>query len=514
MPRNDGTLTFVRPGKALFGEVSAGYLVTVVRGGRERPLVWRPPEPLPLDLREEWEMHWAPEGMSARQFSGRGEQRRPRQIVPIPDRAIDTGAAVALFGSPDNDRPDFAVRVQRLRPILPPTKRPAADVGAHGVLQAYLYSGAGDAVTDAVPVTNQFSVVVDDRRAVEFIGQGRAATLLASLPGFHCRLGNAPPQELVPNVPLEVDVTAGEFLEIRSGKLWWHLTTVASPDPFVLGPDDAPPPDVQREENRLRALVSATFVGSLLAVVGVLLWAPPAPKTPIVPATAAELKLKAPKRVAPAAPIPVPELAATAATKEVQEPRATPAPLTVEVTRPPAERWNGKPREPEAAPVPVPERADVPSLAETINRAAELGRPSGAGGSAAGGGIDPRVRSPRQERRRREVAEQGPLRLTVSGTGHVERADVEAALERHLGEFQRCYVNALERNPQARGIAQFEWTISRTGMVSDVVVLRSEVGDDTMLRCLEEEVRRVRFPQPVDGAVRVRYPFVFRALGD
>jgi outer membrane biosynthesis protein TonB len=106
------------------------------------------------------------------------------------------------------------------------------------------------------------------------------------------------------------------------------------------------------------------------------------------------------------------------------------------------------------------------------------------------------------------------MRLTLSGTGQLERAEVEAALERHLAQFQRCYVNALDRDAGARGVVRLEWTIARSGGVSDVVVLRSDIADDTMLRCIDEEVRRVRFPQPVDGAVRVQYPFVFRSLGD
>ena len=106
------------------------------------------------------------------------------------------------------------------------------------------------------------------------------------------------------------------------------------------------------------------------------------------------------------------------------------------------------------------------------------------------------------------------MRLTLSGTGQLERTDVEGALERHLGQFQRCYVDALARNGYARGIVRLEWTITRIGGVSDVVVLRSDIADDTLLRCLDEEVRRVRFPAPVNGAVRVQYPFVFRSIGD
>lgn len=500
MPRNDGTLTFVRPGKALFGEVQAGYLVTVVRGGRERPLVWRPPEPLPLDLREEWEMHWMPEGMSARQFAGRGEQRRPRQIVPIPDRAIETGAAVALFGSPDNDRPDFAVRVQRLRPILPPTKRQPIEVPRNAEATAYLFSGAGDAVYEAVPVSTQFSVFLDDRRAVQFVSEGSRATLVASLSGFQCRIGDHAPQELGMNVPTEVDLSAGEFLELRSGKLWWHLTTVRTPEPFTLGPEDAPSPEATRDDNRLRRVASATLVAALVAVTLVLLLAPPAPKSVTRPAEVSDIKLKPPKRIAPAAPAPMPELPPRAVAVEVRRP-VLPTPSTLAASAPPEQLA------PTAAPRQV-ERPLSPSLAESINRARETGAP--------GPSWDPRVRSPRQERRSKEMAgaNGSNMRLTITGTGRIERAEVEGALERHLGQFQRCYVDALARNGALRGVVQFEWTIARSGGVSDVVVLRSDISDETMTRCIDEEVRRVRFPVPADGAVRVQYPFVFRSLGD
>jgi len=489
MPRNDGTLTFVRPGGALYGEVRAGYLVTIVRGGRERSLVWRPPQPLPLDLREEWEMHWMPEGMSARQFSGSGETRRPRQIVPIPDRAIDSGAAVALFGSPDNDRPDFAVRVQRLRPILAPNKRASAPRNVES--EAYLFTGAGDNVTDAVPVRNQFSVVVDDRRAVEFVGEGNGATLIAAVHGFQCRVGEDVPIELIPNVPFVVDLSTGQFLELRNGKLWWHLTTIEATEPFTVGPDDDVPPDVRREDARLRRLSSAAFVGTIVLAVLALLFAPPAPRVVPRPAEITEIKIKVPKRVAAAAALPIPAPAVKS--------------FAIEVTRPPEPpRWQVE-KQFEPVATAAPEQPRSPSLADTINRAAQTGPD-----------IDTRVRSPRQERRRRDKASQGntSMRLAVSGTGEIDRTEVEAALESHLGEFQRCYVTALNRLPNAKGVVQLEWTITRTGAVSDAVVLRSDIADDSLLRCIEEEVRRVRFPAPQEGAVRINYPFVFRSLGE
>jgi hypothetical protein len=516
MPRNDGTLTFVRPGKELFREVRAGYLVTVIRGGRERPLVWRPPEPLPIDRNEEWEMHWMPEGLSARQFAGRGDERRPRQIVPIPERAIDTGAAVALFGSPDSDRPDFAVRVQRLRPILSPTKRPPLTPSADSEAMAYLFSGAGDAVYEAVAVRAAFSVTLDDRQAVQFVANGNDATLIAFVPGFQCRIGEHPPQELPPNVPLKVDLSQGDFLELRFGRLWWHLTTVLDSGAFVLGPEDAPAPDVERERRRWRRLLTGGIVATFVGTLALLSVAPPAPKPAVRPATTEDIRLKPPKPVAPAFLPPMPE-SATRATRRQGQP-ALPGPAMIVEARRTA---------PLAAATPEPElvgdapraQRDSPSIAETIHRAVDGGggaaEHAGRASSEDAGNWDPRVRSPRQQRRRRAASSDGsPMRLTLSGTGQLERADVEAALERHLAQFQRCYVNALDRNADARGVVRLEWTIARSGGVSDVVVLRSDIADDTMLRCIDEEVRRVRFPQPVNGAVRVQYPFVFRSLGD
>ena len=70
------------------------------------------------------------------------------------------------------------------------------------------------------------------------------------------------------------------------------------------------------------------------------------------------------------------------------------------------------------------------------------------------------------------------------------------------------------RGSRLTGRVTIAWTVSEDGTPEDVKVESSTLGDTEAESCMATRVRRLHFPAPRGGAVRVEFPFVFEASID
>lgn len=107
-----------------------------------------------------------------------------------------------------------------------------------------------------------------------------------------------------------------------------------------------------------------------------------------------------------------------------------------------------------------------------------------------------------------------PGRTTV--VGGLDRSVIADVIRRYQSQIRFCYERELQKNPSLEGKVAVQFTIDGTGHVSNVVIQEDTVGADGAVgRCINQRIRRWRFPEPKGGGeVIVSYPWIFRAAGD
>ncbi|MBI5509115.1 MAG: FHA domain-containing protein [Deltaproteobacteria bacterium] len=102
--------------------------------------------------------------------------------------------------------------------------------------------------------------------------------------------------------------------------------------------------------------------------------------------------------------------------------------------------------------------------------------------------------------------------LKTTPTGRLPDATVKAVVSAHAAEIERCYNQALFREPGLSGRIDLTWTVDKIGVATDVRAAYDEPGSPTLLSCLQRTVATFVFPPPKGGPTRVSFPFVFTDL--
>jgi hypothetical protein len=95
--------------------------------------------------------------------------------------------------------------------------------------------------------------------------------------------------------------------------------------------------------------------------------------------------------------------------------------------------------------------------------------------------------------------------------GKIDKAALEKYIRQRTVAVQRCYLDAVRRNPSAGGRLVLQLTISTNGRAS-VEVVSDEVGDPSVGKCVMSRIRSWRFPSPEGKSVQLKLPFVFRSI--
>lgn len=100
---------------------------------------------------------------------------------------------------------------------------------------------------------------------------------------------------------------------------------------------------------------------------------------------------------------------------------------------------------------------------------------------------------------------------TPSAPQGLNNTEVMKIVNRHLNDIHRCYERALFQDSSLAGRVEYEWSISAAGVVTNVSVKRSELGQGEVLNnCVMGVFRKMRFPASKNGqstVANIGFPF-------
>lgn len=103
----------------------------------------------------------------------------------------------------------------------------------------------------------------------------------------------------------------------------------------------------------------------------------------------------------------------------------------------------------------------------------------------------------------------GSKKMQRSQQGYLSPSIVSKVINRHLGGVKACYAKALKSNPNIYGRLYVKFTIGFDGRVSGVSKINSTVESSEMEQCILGSVLAWAFPEPKDGEVTIKHPFIF-----
>lgn len=108
-------------------------------------------------------------------------------------------------------------------------------------------------------------------------------------------------------------------------------------------------------------------------------------------------------------------------------------------------------------------------------------------------------------RAREDVVVRAPTR------GRVDPAAVRPLVASVNPAVQRCYEQALARDPTARGEVEVRVRVEEDGRVSETAGRTEDTSLREATRCIERALAGLRFPRPTGGAATVVVPYRFSA---
>lgn len=116
------------------------------------------------------------------------------------------------------------------------------------------------------------------------------------------------------------------------------------------------------------------------------------------------------------------------------------------------------------------------------------------------------IREPDDLREKRIAAEK-PAEIEDGRT--LTAAQVKAVISAKTPQVRACYEKELKKRDGLAGKVVVSWTISASGKVSGVRVVRNTTRNSTMVPCMIRAVSSWTFPK-AEAPFDVEYPFVFR----
>lgn len=99
--------------------------------------------------------------------------------------------------------------------------------------------------------------------------------------------------------------------------------------------------------------------------------------------------------------------------------------------------------------------------------------------------------------------------------GALDQREVESVLDRHLGKLVACYDRAGPAQKYASGEVRLRFFVAGSGEVSQVLVVKSDLGNHSVESCLVDEARKTAFRPPGGRkATDFEYPLQFRSSGE
>jgi hypothetical protein len=95
--------------------------------------------------------------------------------------------------------------------------------------------------------------------------------------------------------------------------------------------------------------------------------------------------------------------------------------------------------------------------------------------------------------------------------GGLDRDEIAAVIQRHLGEIRFCYEQGLQTKSELKGRVAVKFVIGSSGFVNTASVNNSTLRAMDVEGCIVNRLKTWKFPQPRGGVnVKVTYPFVLK----
>jgi len=108
-----------------------------------------------------------------------------------------------------------------------------------------------------------------------------------------------------------------------------------------------------------------------------------------------------------------------------------------------------------------------------------------------------------------------PVQEEALTTGGLDRDQIAAVINRHIGEVIYCYEKGLQVKSKLSGRVGVKFTINGSGIVSAANVASSSLNSAQVESCVVSRLRTWKFPKPVGGVnVKVQYPFVLKRVNN
>jgi outer membrane biosynthesis protein TonB len=106
-----------------------------------------------------------------------------------------------------------------------------------------------------------------------------------------------------------------------------------------------------------------------------------------------------------------------------------------------------------------------------------------------------------------------PLDEEAMVEGGLDKDQIAAVINRHIGEVIYCYEKGLQVKPGLSGRVGVKFTINGAGQVSSAGVGSTSLNSAQVEGCILNRLRTWKFPKPVGGVnVKVAYPFVLKRV--
>jgi outer membrane biosynthesis protein TonB len=106
-----------------------------------------------------------------------------------------------------------------------------------------------------------------------------------------------------------------------------------------------------------------------------------------------------------------------------------------------------------------------------------------------------------------------PMEEEALVEGGLDRDQIAAVINRHIGEILYCYEQGLQVKPGLNGRVNERFVINGAGRVSSANVSSSSLHDAGVEGCITNHLKSWQFPKPVGGVnVKVTYPFMLKRL--
>lgn len=104
----------------------------------------------------------------------------------------------------------------------------------------------------------------------------------------------------------------------------------------------------------------------------------------------------------------------------------------------------------------------------------------------------------------------GPAHRAAYPQADVADTDrVGEEVQERLGGLEACFQSRRDERPGLAGEIAIHWRIEADGTVFEQCITHDGVGDEGLVRCVNEVVAQAPFTPPRAGGLDVEFPFVF-----